>query len=443
MKTSNKSVFLLIIFFHTIITAQEMIVPNNTVRTYNENEKIYMFSNSKIFEYEPEKNKIVNEIEFKNINYDIEDFTIVKANKKFFFIQNTGGVVLEIINDTLKRIDKSFNHKMQITSSIFTNNNEIFRYGGYGFFGARELITKYDFESNEWEAVKINGKINPVGRFDNAHFVKNNNLYIIGGTSVNKFDREKRVKLNDIWKFSFNEYSWERVLESEEIKKIDSRGFEFDENIFFRDDNEIKIFNVKTNILNIYEINSTFLKSFQKFKPHFYKNKFSFVVNRNNGERVMISRSENEILSRLKETKILKNEFININTIIILISILIIFLLIYSYRKYTSTVSLSFEKIKYKSNYIFISEVEYLVLKEFINNRNILENNILQNIVDKKQYDRSHNIRRKNNLISTLNTKFQYLFNKDYNYIEVQKSEYDKRYKRYFLNLYKLNFVYK
>ena len=61
------------------------------------------------------------------------------------------------------------------------------------------------------------------------------------------------------------------------------------------------------------------------------------------------------------------------------------------------------------------------MLKEFINNRNILENNILQNIVDKKQYDRSHNIRRKNNLISTLNTKFQYLFNKDYNYIEVQK----------------------
>ncbi|MDC1310503.1 hypothetical protein N8215_02680, partial [Flavobacteriaceae bacterium] len=106
-------------------------------------------------------------------------------------------------------------------------------------------------------------------------------------------------------------------------------------------------------------------------------------------------------------------------------------------------ISLSSEKIKYKSNYIFISEVEYSVLKEFIINRNVLENNILQNIVNKKQYDRSHNIRRKNNLISTLNTKFQYLFNKDYNYIEIQKSEYDKRYKRYFLNLYKLNFVYK
>ena len=150
-------------------------------------------------------------------------------------------------------------------------------------------------------------------------------------------------------------------------------GFEFDENIFFRDDTEIKIFNIKTNALSIYEINSTFLKSFQKFKPHFYNDKFNFVVNRNNGERVMISRSKNEILSRLKETKILKNEYININTLIILISMLVIFLLIYSYTKYTNTVSLSFEKIKYKSNYIFISEVEYLVLKEFINNRNILK----------------------------------------------------------------------
>ena len=443
MRLLNKSIQLLLIFFYTIATAQETLIPKNIVRTYNENEKIHMISNSKILEYDLEKNTIVKEIEFKNINYNIENFTVVRVNEKFFFIQNTGGLVLEIKNDTLIRIDKSYEHKMQISSSVFTNNNEIFRYGGYGFFGARELIVKYDFESNEWEAVKMNSKINPVGRFDNAHYIKNNNLYIIGGTTVDKLDREKRVKLNDVWKFSFNEYSWKRILESEEIKKIDSRAFEFDNNIFFRDDNEIKIFDIKTNRLKIYEINSTFLKTFQKFKPHFYKSKFNFVVNRNNGERVLISRSEKELLSRIKETKILKNEYINLSVIITLISVLVIFLLIYFYTKYISTVSLSPKEIKYKSNYIFISEDEYLVLKDFIINQNVLENNILQNIVNKKQYDRSHNIRRKNNLINTLNAKFQYLFNNNYNYIEIQKSEYDKRYKRYFLNLYKLKIIHK
>jgi hypothetical protein len=126
-----------------------------------------------------------------------------------------------------------------------------------------------------------------------------------------------------------------------------------------------------------------------------------------------------------------------------LISMLVIFLAIYYYTKYLSNVALSPQEIKYKRNYIFISKDEYLVLKEFVINHNILENNILQNIVNKEQYERSHNIRRKNNLINTLNTKFQYLFNNNYNYIEIQNSEYDKRYKRYFLNLYKLKITLK
>ena len=126
-----------------------------------------------------------------------------------------------------------------------------------------------------------------------------------------------------------------------------------------------------------------------------------------------------------------------------LISILVIFLAIYLYTKYLSIVSLSPQEIKYKLNYIFITKDEYLVLKEFVINHNILENNILQNIVNKEQYERSHNIRRKNNLINTLNNKLQYLFNNNYIYIEIQNSEYDKRYKRYFLNLYKLKITLK
>ena len=126
-----------------------------------------------------------------------------------------------------------------------------------------------------------------------------------------------------------------------------------------------------------------------------------------------------------------------------LISILVIFLAIYLYTKYLSIVSLSPQEIKYKRNYIFITKDEYLVLKEFVINHNILENNILQNIVNKEQYERSHNIRRKNNLINTLNNKLQYLFNNNYIYIEIQNSEYDKRYKRYLLNLYKLKIILK
>jgi|TARA_B110000211_G_scaffold163458_1_gene184612 hypothetical protein len=442
MRISNKWTLLLLLFY-TITTAQETLITENIVNTYNENEKIYMFSNNKILEYDVDINTIVKEKKIKNTNYDIQNFTIVRINKKFFFIQKTGGLVLKIINNSLIRIDNSFEHKMQFNSSIFTHNNEIYRYGGYGFFGARDFIVKYDFESNEWETVKINSNINPEGRFDNTHYIKNNNLYIIGGTTVDKLNREKRVSLNDIWKFSFEEYSWTKILESEEITKFDSSGFEFDENIFIREDNEIKILDIETNRIEVYKINSTFVKSFINFKPHFHKGKLYFFVNRNNGERVLISRSKKELLNKVIKTKTLKKEYINLNTIVTLISILVIFLAIYLYTKYLSIVSLSPQEIKYKRNYIFITKDEYLVLKEFVINHNILENNILQNIVNKEQYERSHNIRRKNNLINTLNNKLQYLFNNNYIYIEIQNSEYDKRYKRYLLNLYKLKIILK
>jgi hypothetical protein len=52
------------------------------------------------------------------------------------------------------------------------------------------------------------------------------------------------------------------------------------------------------------------------------------------------------------------------------------------------------------------------------------------------QTNRSHNIRLKNKFISQLNSKLQYIFNNNItNYIQIQQSSFDKRYKRYFLNL--------
>ena len=89
-----------------------------------------------------------------------------------------------------------------------------------------------------------------------------------------------------------------------------------------------------------------------------------------------------------------------------------------------------------------ISNEEYLILCEFISNGNIIENNQIQSLLDKEQYDRSHNIRLKNNLIESLNSKFKYLISDESKqYIETQKSEYDKRYKRYVLNIGQLSIL--
>ena len=57
-------------------------------------------------------------------------------------------------------------------------------------------------------------------------------------------------------------------------------------------------------------------------------------------------------------------------------------------------------------------------------------------MIYKKQYDRTHNIRLKNNLVYNLNSKMQLLVKNNLNRLIYSKpSEFDKRYKSYFLKL--------
>ena len=104
-----------------------------------------------------------------------------------------------------------------------------------------------------------------------------------------------------------------------------------------------------------------------------------------------------------------KTEFLSV-FIIILIIVLILFS-ITKFKRYYNSIFIYNDKIKYRRNFVLISKYEFIVLKEFLKNNNILENNIIQDLINQDQYDRSHNIRRKNNLIEKLDSKFKYLFN--------------------------------
>ena len=433
-----KRIIVSIIFLLTTsLVSQEINIPKNIIKSYNDNQFIYFFTKNNYFKVDVASYNISKPIEFNNNGFDINNFTPFKINDVFYFVQNVGGLVLKLNKNDLIRIDKSFTHKMQISSSIFIYKNEIYRYGGYGFFSARELIVKFDFETSEWESVKVNGELIPRARYSNVFSIDENNLIIIGGQTVDRYNREKRLRLTDMWQFSFEELKWSFILESEEIFPIDYRAFKFDNKILFRDGNYLKSFNLDSYELSTNNLTNTLLKVNDRFKVHYFDGNFHFVVDRNNGERVLISRSKKELLGTSKFLKSLENKkLLSFNNLIIIGLLLFVIIIIFFSRRYLNSVILKTNKIKYRNKTVFISEEEYIVLKEFFRNQNSLENNILQNLVNKDQYERSHNVRRKNNLINTLNSKLQILFNNNsFNYIEIKNSDFDKRYKRYFLNL--------
>jgi len=439
-----KRIIVSIIFLlTTTLVSQEINIPENITKSYNDHQYIYFFTKNNYFKVDVASYNISKPIEFNNNGFDINNFTPIKINDVFYFVQNVGGLVLELNKNDLKRIDNSFNHKMQIASTIFRYNNEIYRYGGYGYFSAREFIVKFDFETNEWESVKVNGELIPPARFSNAFSIDENNLTIIGGTTVDRYNREKRFHLTDMWQFSFEELKWSFLLDSEEIQPIDYEAFKFDNKIFFREGNYLKSLNLDSFELSNNNLTNALLKVSKRFKIHYFDGSFHFVVDRNNGERVLISRTKKELLGTPKFLKSLENKnLLSFNNLIITGLLLFVIITIFFLRRYFNSVILKTNKIKYRNKTVFISEEEYLVLKEFFRNQNSLENNILQNLVNKDQYERSHNVRRKNNLINTLNSKFQILFNNNsFNYIDTKNSDFDKRYKRYFLNLINLKTI--
>jgi hypothetical protein len=439
-----KRIIVSIIFLlTTTLVSQEINIPENITKSYNDHQYIYFFTKNNYFKVDVASYNISKPIEFNNNGFDINNFTPIKINDVFYFVQNVGGLVIELNKNDLKRIDNSFNHKMQIASTIFRYNNEIYRYGGYGYFSAREFIVKFDFETNEWESVKVNGELIPPARFSNAFSIDENNLTIIGGTTVDRYNREKRFHLTDMWQFSFEELKWSFLLDSEEIQPIDYEAFKFDNKIFFREGNYLKSLNLDSFELSNNNLTNALLKVSKRFKIHYFDGSFHFVVDRNNGERVLISRTKKELLGTPKFLKSLENKnLLSFNNLIITGLLLFVIITIFFLRRYFNSVILKTNKIKYRNKTVFISEEEYLVLKEFFRNQNSLENNILQNLVNKDQYERSHNVRRKNNLINTLNSKFQILFNNNsFNYIDTKNSDFDKRYKRYFLNLINLKTI--
>lgn len=426
--------FYILFFISSVVFSQEIDIPQNIVTSYNDEQNIYLFSQNEYYTIDLLNYEISKLNSFENNGFNIKDFSPIKTDSGFYFVNNIGGSVLKLNENTLDRIDNSFNHKMQISSSVFKYNNEIYRYGGYGFFSARNFIVKYDHSTNEWESLILNNSDVPKARFDNSFLLNENDFIIIGGVSVDPLDRKNRIILNDSWQFSFKTMSWDKIASDEYFKYFSSKFFKIESRTGIIKDNKAYIYSNEDLNFNIHNIHPIFLKIDRRYEIYFFNNLFHFIVTRNN-KMVLMSRTEEELLGPSINLKnISENIILNVLLTFIIFSIVsLLILLIYQYLHY---VKLSAGKLKFKNIKINLSEEEEIILQEFISSQHILENTKVQELLDKEHYDRSNNIRRKNKLILELNSKLQYLFDNNItNYIQIQQSSYDKRYKRYFLYL--------
>lgn len=153
-------------------------------------------------------------IPFKHTEYPdkISEYLPFEIGKKTYLVHQACGPVLEFRNDSIVRIDHSFLQKNQYYPVPFTYNNEMYLFGGYGLFTYKNIITRYDFKSGEWNQVQTRGKMLPEPRTVAYSLQDGNTLYIFGGKTADHDNIPKfKAVQPQLWKLDLPTMTWSYV----------------------------------------------------------------------------------------------------------------------------------------------------------------------------------------------------------------------------------------
>jgi hypothetical protein len=142
-----------------------------------------------------------------------------------------GGQVYKVVNDTLKREDFSFNHKMSFDCAVFVKNDTIYKFGGYGFWSSRNFFTYFDNSSKEWEFHASNSMLLPPPIHNFNYKLLDEEFIITNGYSPNINTGSKNQKVSDMWKYNFTDRKWDNLGVSN-LPKYDNI-IEIDNDVFY------------------------------------------------------------------------------------------------------------------------------------------------------------------------------------------------------------------
>ena len=423
-------IILIFLAFKATSQEPEFNFNDGILSVYNEN---YIIVNKDRFFKINHEAKIIDSLMINN-EFDLDGFKLI-INDSLYFINPQGGEVFSLINNSVKRIDKSFTHKNQLLSSLFSHKGTIYRFGGYGFFGARNFFTYFSEETNEWEVLKTQSEIFPGGTFDNKYFLIDDDFYLFGGFKLDENDRENNIPLKGMWKFSFDEKKWENIYKSLPYENLTYSKFDFVYNdiFYFKNSGELISYDFKNDLFKEFNYVKSLDKGNERF-PVLAINDTIYSI----GTTPNYSENKNIIYKiAIKDLEILNEYYgersFDFKKFLIPIGLLAFIILIIVYKKEIGLVKelkLSNKKLVYGLTKIDLNELEILFAQLLLNNLGV-ENQKLINLIS-NDVDNSQKIRIKNNTIEKLNLKVN-MITKNKFYVQKVPSKSDKRFYSYSL----------
>jgi len=436
-------VFLLIFFFQSLLYGQNLdnssflLVEGENPNYYYvlTDEGYYISESSKNFTFKNYTKPLP-----KSLNVDINTLLTVTHKSKTYLLYPGGGLLYSLSNGAIERVDRSFPHRNQYGGHFFSHADNLFLIGGYGYWQTKSIITKFNFNSGEWEIVATSGQA-PEGIDQGTFYVKNDKLYVFDFvTRASKNQREKRNE--NLYILNLENFVWKKlgvtnslIRPTEQIKGV-KRFFNFQDRLVFSYDNspEFYVANFDNNTIERFTDEVLFYKS--GGRSIVKKNKLiGSVQNTLTGDFTiesfdissLSSEKANSTFYLYRDTE----QFFNyIYFALFFLVILIIVLSIY-YWKIAQIYLLDEKTISISGSLLELGEIEQKILSMFCVKRSVSNSEFMALFQDKEK-TKDFAVKRKNKTIATLNNKLYSAFKIEF--INKQKSKSDSRQLAYFLN---------
>lgn len=441
MSTVKKILLAFIITTSNSISSQFSIVVNDDLLTYydSKSNEVKVIKKDSILSIELDSNSLkrsyLNIDESLNFDYG-KNLIHVELNGENYFLQNGNGRVYTLKENRLERLDKSIINNSFFHSSIFTFNEKIYRFGGYGFWAISNRLIYFDPNTNQWELVEA--KNNPLhGTVFSFNHIYKNELYIFGGEIYSKDSPNTQVFSNSIMRFNFEKNLWDSNYKIESniyLKKIKANDEEVLVMIFKPNSKErfIKSLNFKENREYTYQT-SPFLPSIDISKEFFQSNDNLVFYRSYNGRNELNIIPINYLLTGKEYSgKILKQDYTAYYMVIGLITLVIIYFRLFYFKK-IDTLTLNQNGIMIKNKF---AELDPLSIKLLIiiQSKRDLSTSQINDIIFNDSLSRASNYSRKNKLLDNINSKFKFISGSNDPLIYKEKSNFDLR-----MEVYKLN----
>ena len=352
-----------------------------------------------------------------------------------YFVNKSGGLLYVLSHDTIKRIDNSFDHKMQSQSHIFAYHSKIYKYGGYGFWSARNFFTYFSKKFSEWFVVNpIYSKDQPIGSFGGFSKLINNEFYIFAGRTIDPNDRIGDTYFNEVWKFNLATKKWYYLGTNDGYTyDFNFKTINYQNAIIVLTASQIHVIDILHNTLTKYNRGQSSLNIATFLHSYFAAGKFYIFTGKN--DKLFLTAV---VPNRFFGDKLSVEPFYNNHTLLknvlgLLLGLVLLIALSFYIKialKKRRKIVLLDNGLRFKNKFAEFDAKSMQIIQLLLTSKAINSNKILT-IVEEPQYSVAHNERLKVQKIDEINFKLKTLLGINTDVIFSEKSKEDKRVRVY------------